>query len=82
MTGTIKPLVPIKYCDSRARLKEYCDNITKYISNSNFDVIIFAENSGYDFNYLEYEKLAKSYGKIFEFIDASDDANNCNMSTG
>ena len=65
MTGTIKPLVNVKHCNPEKRLKEYVDNITRYICSSNFDVIIFAENSGYSFDYKKYEEMAKSKGKVF-----------------
>lgn len=82
MTGTIKPLVNVKYCDPQKRLEEYIANIVKYINNSDFDVIIFAENSGYEFDYQKYEKLAKSNNKTFEYLDVSCSADNSNMSTG
>lgn len=82
MTGTIKPLVNVKHCNPEKRLKEYVDNITRYICSSNFDVIIFAENSGYSFDYKKYEEMAKSKGKVFEYLDVSNVSDNCNMSTG
>ena len=55
MTGTIKPFSNIKHCDVNIRYAEYMENIRRYIMQSNFDAVIFAENSGYeiDIGYLK-----------------------------
>lgn len=50
------------------RLNQYESSIEKYISSTPFDIIVFIENSGYAFDELKYKKLAKIYGKEFEFI--------------
>ena len=46
MTGTIKPFADVSYKDPKTRYMEYQKNIKRYIKESNFDIIIFAENSG------------------------------------
>ena len=48
MTGTIKPFADVSYKDPKTRYMEYQKNIKRYIKESNFDIIIFAENSGVD----------------------------------
>ena len=45
MTGTIKPFADVSYKDPKTRYMEYQKNIKRYIKESNFDIIIFAENS-------------------------------------
>ena len=47
---------------------EYQKNIKRYIKESNFDIIIFAENSGVDFKIDEKESEAEKLDKIFEYI--------------
>lgn len=82
ITGTIKPLVKVKYDNPKVRLAEYTRNIEKYITKSNFDTIIFLENSGYSFDYLSFEKLAEKNGKKFEYLNLSANAEKNNMSIG
>lgn len=82
MTGTIKPLCGIKYNDVRTRLQEYIRNIERYITRSNFDAIIFAENSEYKFMPGEYENLAREYGKEFEYLNLYSEDMNGDMSVG
>ena len=72
MTGTIVPLCNIKYCNPEIRCKEYERNIERYIKNSNFDIIIFAENSGYEFDYERYQKMADKVNKVFEYLNVKD----------
>ena len=55
MTGTIKPFADVSYKDPKTRYMEYQKNIKRYIKESNFDIIIFAENSGVDFKIDEIE---------------------------
>ena len=58
MTGTIKPFADVSYKDQK--------NIKRYIKESNFDIIIFAENSGVDFKIDEIEsKNLTKYLSIF-----------------
>ena len=54
--------------DVNERLKQYKNTIRKYINNSVFNKIIFAENSGYEFNAEEFEKLALECDKQFEYL--------------
>ena len=56
MTGTIKPFADVSYKDPK----------TRYMEESNFDIIIFAENSGVDFKIDEIEsKNLTKYLSIF-----------------
>lgn len=50
------------------RFVQYSRSIERYICDSVFDVIVFAENSGYEFDHVYYENLAEHHGKRFEFI--------------
>ena len=62
---------------------EYQKNIKRYIKESNFDIIIFAENSGVDFKIDEKESEAEKLDKIFEYIPLKrSDFENENMSSG
>ena len=78
LTGTIDPNVfnkniedkPINVylTDARERLKQYNTAIERYIKESTFDSIVFAENSGAKFDSKRFELLAEQYGKKFEYI--------------
>lgn len=81
MTGTIKPFADVSYKDPKTRYMEYQKNIKRYIKESNFDIIIFAENSGVDFKIDEIESEAEKLNKIFEYIPLKrSDFENENMS--
>lgn len=82
ITGTIKPLVKIQYCDPEVRCGEYMRNLKRYICDTNFDRIIFAENSGYPMDTLFLRDLAHEKGKEFIFLDVSGSADSQTMSTG
>lgn len=84
MTGTIKPFSNIKYCDVNIRYAEYMENINRYIMQSNFDMIIFAESSGYNMDVKSFETLAERNGKRFEYLDVSKEngIDSTNMSVG
>lgn len=71
MTGTINPLCNVGYSNPHVRCKEYERNIEKYIVQSHFDIVIFAENSGYVFDFNKYIELANKYNKVFEYLDLS-----------
>jgi len=77
LTGTINPKkfnTPFtKLMNKEERLGQYLDTIYKYIVFSNFDVIIFCENSMYKYNYNSLKKLAKSNGKILEILSFTGD---------
>lgn len=73
MTGTIDSSyfgnASTTISDTQVRLAQYCDAIEKYIKYTNFDRIIFAENSRYPFDAGKYQAMAESYGKTFEFLE-------------
>ena len=50
------------------RLNQYLQNIERFILKSDFDIIIFAENSNYGYNYLPLNKLAKKHNKKLEIL--------------
>ncbi len=54
--------------DEKVRLKQYEERISQYILNTDFNDIIFIENSGYPFDFETYQKMAKEKSKRFEFI--------------
>ena len=74
LTGTIDPSkfnnTGTKFADASERLNQYCSAIKKWITKTNFQKIVFIENSGYDFDFRQFENLAKEYNKQFEFIVA------------
>ena len=57
-----------KVTDTTVRLKEYTRNLEKYIVESRFDSIVFAENSGYEMDYGYYYDLCRKHGKSIEFL--------------
>lgn len=83
LTGTIKPFVKVAHNNPEERLKEYVNTIEKYIDNTNFDAIIFAENSGYFFeDWAEIlSEKAKKNNKQFEYL-CCEGGDHRNMSTG
>ncbi len=50
------------------RLQQYTDNIKRILTHSNFDVIVFCENTAYDFDYAELKLLAGKHHKIMETL--------------
>lgn len=83
MTGTIRPQVKIEYSDTETRYNEYMKNIKRYISKSDFDIIIFAENSGYYFDTKELQKLSLEHNKTFEYLNLYEEDNrDSNISVG
>lgn len=84
MTGTIKPFSNIKHSDVNTRYVEYMTNIKRYIVQSNFDAVIFAENSGYEIDTEYFKNLAEENNKKFEYLNVSMDngVSSTNMSVG
>lgn len=82
ITATIKPLVKVKYSDPEIRSEEYRRNLIRYIRDTDFDRIIFAENSGYPFDVSALRSLAAEYGKELFVLDLSASADTTTMSTG
>lgn len=73
LTGTIDTSVfsntNVKLTDLQERLNQYCRAIEYYITNTGFDKVIFAENSGGgQFDKERFVQLAKQYNKEFEFV--------------
>lgn len=81
MTGTIKPFVKVQHNDPKARLQEYTYAIQKYIAESCFQTIIFAENSGYPFDFGALQTMASEHNKRFIFLSLVNTQEG-NMSTG
>lgn len=54
--------------DIQIRLEQYERSIEKYIRESVFTTIVFAENSGYPFDVYKFEKMALLYKKDFEYV--------------
>lgn len=82
VTGTIKPLVKINYCNPEVRCAEYMRNLERYIRDTMFDKIIFAENSGYPVDVSMLYKIAAAGGKEFIMLDVSQNPDCNTMSTG
>lgn len=74
LTGTIDPSKfnnsMTTLSDVSVRLNQYHTAIIKWLKKSNFSKIIFIENSGYPFDYKQYEMIADKLGKKFEYISA------------
>lgn len=78
LTGTIDPgfftdkdtgnRVNVVFSDAEQRLQQYCEVIERFITESAFAYIVFAENTNYPFHADKYEKLAKKHLKKFEFL--------------
>lgn len=78
ITGCIRPNQNIPYLkliDSSIRLAQYIESIEFYILNSNFDIIIFGENSNYYYNIDKLKKMADELGKEFEWLSFCGDEN-------
>lgn len=54
--------------NTEERLSQYIEVVENYVQNSPFDLIVFAENSGYPFPSEKMAELAQRAGKVFEFI--------------
>lgn len=57
--------------DLEKRIKSYESSIEKYICETDFNPIVFIENSGYTFNSKKFIELAENNGKKFEFINGT-----------
>ena len=74
LTWTISPSTKVlwkskKQLDTIVREKEYFDAIYYYLAESDFDTIIFCDNSDYDFQYKEILlKIAKDQWKKLELL--------------
>lgn len=78
LTGTIDPGyftdkksgagVNVVFADAELRLQQYCEVIERFIVESAFDYIVFAENTDYPFSAEKYEQMAENCHKKFEFL--------------
>ena len=59
--------------DYDERKQQYLVTLKRYISESNFDKIVFAENSNESLDEESLKKLAESYGKKLEFLSLPGD---------
>ena len=62
-----------KLTDTQERLKQYREALHFYIKESNFDKIVFAENSSSAFEVDYFTKLAKQNSKSFEYLPVQGD---------
>ncbi len=69
MTATIRPFCNVNYTDVEKRKQEYCEAVNYYITKTDFDEIVFAENSGEPFDGEFYTALAEKYNKKFEYLN-------------
>jgi len=80
MTGTISPFVPTILSAEEERCRQYIESIKRYIIESPYTDIVFAENSEYDFSVHAKEliEIAESHNKRFEYFHCvSLDHRNC-----
>ena len=72
LTGTIDSGVfnntNVVVTDTKDRLNQYVNTIIRYIKESNFDKVVFVENSGYEFPTKHIMSIAEKYKKQFEYI--------------
>lgn len=72
LTGTINTSVfnnvNVVLTDLNERLRQYSNTIIRYIEDSEFDKIVFVENSGYPFDKNYFLELAHKYEKEFEYL--------------
>ena len=75
LTGTIDPSVfnntTVALTDVNTRLKQYEDSIKWWIEKTNFNKIVFVENSSYPFDFKFFERRANCIGKHFEYINGT-----------
>ena len=78
MTGTINPsffnkddsekTVNVYLSDPNKRFDEYSKTIKKYLLETDFDNVVFIENSDWGFPEKDYIEIANEHNKKFEFI--------------
>lgn len=70
LTGTIQPGGDKAVSEKRVeeRKNEYLTTIRRYIAETQFNPVVFVENSGYFFPVDELERFALKYRKRFEFV--------------
>lgn len=75
ITGCIKPVNQkhLKITNCNERLKQYLDSVLFYINKSSYGIIIFCENSNYEYDYQWLEEEAIKNKKEFEWISFQGD---------
>lgn len=70
ITACINPNTSIKLQVSspEVRLNAYKNSLNFWIESSNFDHIVFCENSNYDYSFEDFKKLAQKHGKELEVL--------------
>ncbi|WP_448902030.1 hypothetical protein [Eubacterium sp.] len=78
LTGTIDPSffkdkksgegVNVVFANAEQRFLQYSEVIERFIKESAFEYIVFAENTDFPFEAEKYEKMASLYNKKFEFL--------------
>ena len=86
ITGCIKPYVKQDWLvlkDPQERLKQYVESIRFYIEESDFEYIVFCENSNFNTSEKDFlNTLACSKGKHFEWLTFEGDLARLNYSKG
>ena len=78
ITGCISPdkeAIFLKIRDSNLRLQQYIETIKWALEKTNFDIIIFCDNS--DFNY-DFKNIVTNSKKTFEYLSFKGDFNKSN----
>ena len=69
LTGTIDPRMNDDENRSiEKRVQQYENSLKRYICETQFNPIVFVENSEYPFDVLKFERMAEQHGKVFEFV--------------
>lgn len=71
LTATVDPSVGnvhVVLSDKHERLNQYLDNIRNLILKSDFNCIVFCENSHYSHDYSSLATLARQHGKELEIL--------------
>lgn len=58
----------VKIVNAEERLKQYKETLRWAIEDSNFDIIIFCENSSCQYDFNEYVNKINKYNKTFEYL--------------
>ncbi len=57
--------------DLKKRLESYENSLERYICETQFNPIVFVENSGYGFDAIKFQNMAERNNKQFEFINGT-----------
>ena len=70
LTGTIQPAggVNVVLTNPTIRYQQYASSIGYFLNETEFDDVVFVENSDYEFDAEQFHWIAKSLKKRFEYI--------------